>query len=444
MTKTKLTKTNFLPISVLALSMLTGCGAKDGYEPLPEETRLNDYPIVLLHGGGGWGDKELFGFKYWGGFKGNLEKELEKYNHDTRTVLTGPFSSYWDRACEFYAFIKGTKVDYGQAHADKFGHTRFGTDYTGQGIYEEWGELDSKGEKRKVHIIAHSFGGPAARTVVQLLEHGSPEEQSAGQPNLSPLFAGDDSPETRDLVKSVVTISAPHDGLSYIMDVGAGLPTFLLAFFYATDNIIPIDWIYDLKMVQWGLHPENKETLADYYDRVEELVNHDDFALKDVSIYGAKELNSWVRTQPNVYHFSYATSASQPEGDEGFHVPEKHIFTTRNGPMGAASTHMGSLTINEGPIIIDETWWPNDGGVNVISQNGPKLINDGLIPDVIVNYDPDTMGPPEKGVWNYRGVLDHVDHFDVIGFDPVGERSDEFELFDFYLELADELKRLPE
>ena len=36
------------------------------------------------------------------------------------------FGSNYDRAVELYYYIKGGRVDYGAAHAAKYGHERYG------------------------------------------------------------------------------------------------------------------------------------------------------------------------------------------------------------------------------------------------------------------------------------------------------------------------------
>ena len=55
--------------------------------------------------------------------------------HTVHYASVGPVSSNYDRACELYAQIKGTRVDYGQVHSQRYGHARYGKDYTGRGLY---------------------------------------------------------------------------------------------------------------------------------------------------------------------------------------------------------------------------------------------------------------------------------------------------------------------
>ena len=94
----------------------------------------NGYPLVLVHGFTGWGRNELLGFKYWGGFN-DLQETLNQAGYRTHTGVVSPFASNWDRACELYAYLKGGAVDYGQAHATAYGHTRHGRIFSG--LYPE-------------------------------------------------------------------------------------------------------------------------------------------------------------------------------------------------------------------------------------------------------------------------------------------------------------------
>ena len=76
---------------------------------------------------------------------------LRDKGHQVFYASVGPVSSNWDRACELYAQIKGTRVDYGQAHTNRQGHARFGRDYTGIGFYPAWDGT------HPVHFVGHRF-----------------------------------------------------------------------------------------------------------------------------------------------------------------------------------------------------------------------------------------------------------------------------------------------
>ena len=120
----------------------------------------NKYPIVLVHGFMGFGRDELLGYKYWGGIV-DIQESLRNQGYKTYTATVGPVSSNWDRACELYAYLVGGTVDYGAAHAKKYGHERYGRTF--EGIYKDVSDAN------KIHLIGHSMGGQTVRTLTQLL-----------------------------------------------------------------------------------------------------------------------------------------------------------------------------------------------------------------------------------------------------------------------------------
>ncbi|MHA1819001.1 MAG: esterase/lipase family protein, partial [Promethearchaeota archaeon] len=128
----------------------------------------NDFPIVFIHGAGGWGEDELLGFNYWGGFH-SIPDLLRSLGFKVYVLQVGPVSSSWDRAVEAFYEIKGGRVNYGAAHSAKFGHNQYGREFSG--FYPEWGTLNPDGTIKKIHIIAHSMGGQTARVLNTLLSN---------------------------------------------------------------------------------------------------------------------------------------------------------------------------------------------------------------------------------------------------------------------------------
>ncbi|HPZ00910.1 MAG TPA: lipase, partial [Clostridiales bacterium] len=91
-----------------------------------------NYPIVMVHGMLGYGKDELMDvlIPYWGMLTGSLPMYLEDQGFsEVYAPSVGKYSSAWDRACELYAQLMGGTVDYGVAHAKKYGHKRFGRTY---------------------------------------------------------------------------------------------------------------------------------------------------------------------------------------------------------------------------------------------------------------------------------------------------------------------------
>ena len=68
--------------------------------------------------------------------------------------------------------------------------------------------------------------------------------------------------------------------------------------------------------------------------------------------------------------------------------------------------HIGSYTQNK-PVVIDKSWWENDGLVSVVTADGPHVGSN----DEIIDYN----GSPQKGKWNYLGKIEKVDHMSIAG-----------------------------
>ncbi|CDI49013.1 esterase/lipase family protein [Clostridium tetani] len=380
-------------------------------------TKGNNYPIILVHGFMGYGRDELLGYKYWGGVV-DLQEKLNNSGHKTYTATVAPVSSNWDRACELYAYIVGGTVDYGAAHAKKFGHNRYGRTYPG--LYK------NISNKNKIHLIGHSMGGQTIRTLTQLLSQGSQEEINYKQENLSPLFQGGNH-----WIHSVTTISTPNDGttLSDLMPAGELLSSAFGVLGTITGNNGIFNSLYDFKLDQWGLKKQEGESQRKYIKRVLDSdiwKRTKDIATYDLSTKGAEELNKWVKAQPDVYYFSWTTQATKESALTGHSIAQ---IGPMNPLLYVPANLMGKYSRNEPNLpIINKEWFPNDGVVNCISQNGPKLGSS----DIIEQYD----GIAKKGRWNAMPLIINTDHMDITG--TFGNVKD------WYIDYAKVLNKLPE
>jgi len=361
-----------------------------------ERCRRNTAPIALLGGFTVWGREEAFGFPYWGGARGDIQEDLKARGFETVTVAVGPLASNWDRACEAYAILKGGRVDYGQAHAQRHGHARFGRTYPG--LLPRWGEAGTK-----LHIIAHSQGGQTARLLVHLLAEGDAAERAVTPGHaLCPLFQGG-----RDWVLSVTTLATPHNGTSLALRhqglVGPAQKLLLLLASLGKRNERPL---YDFKLDHWGLARKPRESFPDQAKRIfgSPLWNGTrDFSAWDLGPDGARELNAWVKTQPGTFYFAWSTAKTQEDG-QGRQVPRPRMT-----PLWIqGSRFMGSTLRREADKVqVDASWFRNDGVVNTCSMAGPST-------EAILPF----RGTPARGAWNDMGILEGWDHSEILGIGP--------------------------
>jgi triacylglycerol esterase/lipase EstA (alpha/beta hydrolase family) len=393
---------------LLSLSLALGTSPKiyalasDSSDKLPNASN-NDYPIVMVHGLMGWGNNELFGLNYWGGFS-SLKDCLNDEGYKVITPPVGSITSNWDRACELYAYLKGGTVDYGEAHSKKYGHARYGRTYAGE--YPEMGNKSNDGTIKKIHLIGHSMGGQTARLMTQLLEKGSVEEiASTPQSNISELFKGGKS-----WISSITTLSTPHDGSPFANETSKFLPNiqqFIARIGSQVGVINSNNPCFDYRLDQWGIRKSQNESIKDYTEKVSKsnLWNTTkDFSLWELTPEGSKELNSWVSAQDDVYYFSLSCQDTHKDSLTSHQVPNVNM----NPLFVPSSQFIGSCISNKpGEVAITNDWWANDGLVSVISAEGPHEGSK----DKIVPFS----GVPQKGVWNYLGTRQSTDHIDVVG-----------------------------
>ena len=100
-----------------------------------------DDPVVFVHGLMGWGQRAGINavLPYWGMTTGSLTSYFNSLGYETYSATVGPISSAWDRACELYAQLTGTTVDYGAAHAAAHDHARYGITYD-QPLFSGWAQ----------------------------------------------------------------------------------------------------------------------------------------------------------------------------------------------------------------------------------------------------------------------------------------------------------------
>ncbi len=415
----------FKRIIALVLSLII-CFSCLGLTASAEAEQGTDYPYIFVHGMGGWAPSNPFYdiAPYWGSGLGtslstDLIEILKDSGKEVYAPAVGPLNSAWDRACELYAQLMGTIVDYGEAHAAAHNHDRFGFSFEGEAVMgEPWNMQD------KLNLVGHSFGGETVRLFTSLLVYGSEDEIAATGDDISPLFTGG-----HDAIHSCITLSSPHNG-SQVANMLYD-PGFTIALLSAAFNVIGATFgnnflVFSLQMSHWGLTPaQGEKRVGISFDSITDFYNSDDNFGYDLTLRGARELNEKIKLAPNTYYYSYTTVASK-ESVFGTQVP----VATLN-PIFYISYLM--LTSYAGKTV--------DG----IKIEGDWLVNDGIVPyasglyplsDAATAKDyEDSLAAGEKiepGRWYYMDTMYGMDHFDFCGTKdyPMGFPQFYFDMID--------------
>ena len=316
-----------------------------------------NYPFVYVHGFFGWGqyDKGSDKLTYWGMFSGDLMEKINRSGFTAVAASVDTVGSAWDRACELYAQLTGTRVDYGKAHSERFGHARYGEDFTGRALLPQW---DSE---HKINLIAHSFGGPTSALFASILAYGAVEEIAATTDGtLSDFFKGG----RYDWIYSITGLSAAfngttlamnHQALEEIGDYLNGKSDEKLAKFPAGVRAVPHKltgyWFGKMANVASG-------EVAD-----------PDTGLWDMDPDQSVLLNKSIRTVPEIYYFSVPHDATKDSDDGTHRVPDRRFCDSFFVPLVYVMGHTNTMT--KGGMTLDKRWQPNDGLVNTISETAP-------------------------------------------------------------------------
>lgn len=388
----------------------------------------NEYPFVFVHGLMGWGEYQGVDkmMPYWGTTSGNIPKYLEKQGYDVYTACVGGASSAWDRACELYAQLTGTTVDYGEAHSKEHGHSRFGRTYS-EPLCPTFGQTDENGDLIKIHLVGHSMGGVTVRLFASILEYGDEAEISAGN-DVSDFFKGGKG----DYIHSITTLSAPHNGSLAADKDSYFVINFLLNSFYYIWGVLdntPMRPFWDIQLEQFGFTDYPPDGFDGNFDKelIEKMINSKDSAYYDLTVNGAAEINERIKMLDNVYYFSYSSECVFESPITGKLYPEptmNPLFVITMVSHNVSNFDKDELF----GVEIDESWRVNDGIVSTVSAHHPNG-------DPYKEYDENNI---EKGVWNVMPVIESMDHTDYMGvfYDPIKLRK-------FYKDICEQVNYLP-
>lgn len=346
------------------------------------------YPFVFVSGFAGWGQYEDAlneALPYWGRLNGDLMAQLNAAGFESYAASVDPVASAWDRACELYAQLTGAVVDYGLVHSEKYGHERFGTDFTQNPLLTGWD--DGSGKRTKINLIGHSFGGATIRLFAQLMAEGcEAEKEGTPEGELSGLFTGGKA----GLIFSVTTLAAPHNG--------------------TTLSILnkPIKTLYSLSAIEYTQRRLTGIQLGatlDYIRGIGDiamLVRDPDTGVLDLNPDGAAELNKTITTIPGIYYFSVPTDATAKNALLGNRLPD---IKTADPGLWLPIMFLGSTTgKTAGGIVYDQSWLYNDGVVNTVSTVAP-------FGQPQQKFEQSNISP---GIWNIM-VTFKGDHAAIIG-----------------------------
>ena len=400
------------------------------------------YPTIYVHGLMGWGEHDqIYAVTPYWGLTSDLMPYLTGKGYESYAASVGPLSSAWDRACELYAQLTGTTVDYGAAHAAEYDHARYGVTYD-KPLFEGWSA------DKKINLVGHSFGGATIRLFLDILADGSAEEQAAAKAagtEVSPFFQGGKA----DWVYSLTTLAAPHNGTTFLECCG-DMTQFAAEASTTMAKLLGISdfkGVYDFQLEQFGFYRKDGETVLEALDRVlhSDFLSHNDNVFRDLTIDRALELNDDIEIQPNVYYFSYAgdkTRQSTLTGERTSAVDMTPLFVPFANQMCG---YYDQTTA--GGFRIDKSWAPNDGLVNTVSALYPTdsagrcLTQSGKTG--CVQQDGYSNVGYQPGVWNVMPVR-HYDHGNFIAGMPVPDLASQSipALRQFYLGLMDNLSHV--
>ena len=369
----------------------------------------NEDPIILVHGFNGFTDdiKPSVLPHYWGGDKLNIQQDLEQKGYNAYEASIGALSSNHDRAVELYYYIKGGTVDYGAAHAEKYGHDRYGKTY--EGVYKDW----QPGQK--VHLVGHSMGGQTIRQMEEYLRNGNSEEieyQKQHSGEISPLFQGNHD----NMISSITTLATPHNGTHAADELGNEGLIRQVAFDYTKLKGNKYSNV-DFGLAQWGLQQKDDETYSQHVNRLKDskLWTTNDNGFYDLTRAGATELNKKTSLNPNIVYKTY-TGESTRDGLFGRQKSDINMF------LGMV------LTGNVIGKAAEKDWRVNDGLVSTISALHPFNQNFVEASDNI-----------KKGVWQVTPIMHGWDHADFVGQDNNDTKRSQAELSQLYEQIASDL-----
>ncbi|KAI0692668.1 hypothetical protein BC835DRAFT_44185 [Cytidiella melzeri] len=326
-------------------------------------------PLVIVEGFLSAGGPLL-----WGNFEehSNPKITLDSESPRRRVIFAsvGPVSSLHDRACELYYVLMGGKVDYGEDHARRNGHKRFGRTHE-NGLYPRWSR------HHPLHFLGHSMGGPTIIKMQWLLATG---------------FFGEASHP--DMLLSVTTVSAPFRGSQIVYSLGEEVDNapavrpysagaFVAKGVHVLSYLSPLLPFLDLHVESRSL-AYNVTSFSAFLKQLgrSEWAESSDSAPFDVTFQASdgREANKEGLPNDGTFYMSYAASMTVAESD-GAHFRPSLGHAVFMPVLSLLSLFIGWFdlsSIHPSPSIVDEATKPQQAAT---SHNSAVLrSNDGVVP----------------------------------------------------------------
>jgi len=325
-------------------------------------------------------------------------------------VLVAPVSciaSAHDRACEAFAFLTGTRTDYGEEHANEHGHDRFGPAYMTP-AFPDWSPM------HPIIVFGHSAGGLAAMEFQHMVATGR--------------FSVNGVPTDARWIKAVLTMQSPHKGTTGVEWVraryskdGVVMPSLSLAHALSIICLLYTKfaprWLADIYEIECPFSEAFRKdaSFIDCFKNKDMWIGQRDTVLWDLN---PKRVSAPLH--PDIHYLSFVSNCTTFNADQGHAKPASTMFFVFRsvsrfiGKYKFDFSHPwfeygrgdvdGYYTGDTGYAVPSPDWHKNDGVVPIYSQIGPsgcKIVEldvgrsrpDDVVPGVfnVVRMDGDHM-----------------------------------------------------
>jgi len=267
----------------------------------------------------------------WGMVSGLNYVDLvaEKTGVRAQEISIGPLSSIHDRACEVWARVHNSLTDFGYHHSERFGHDRYGRDFSDKAIYKPvfqkggLGEIGSDNRLNRVFLVGHSLGGLTSRYFERTLHQGLASEYATPYPDteipISPFFQK--GRNATGWIRAFFGLSVPFDGSPLPTRIGDDarhvLGISIAKIFSKLELVLGEKAFYTLDLEHFGFNGKQPgESWIDVYNRYQNSIvlqkGYCDTGGFDIIAQAQVNFNMLgPRTYPGTHYLAFATHQSR-------------------------------------------------------------------------------------------------------------------------------------